>query len=183
MATADVEREVAELRAEIDRHNRLYYVEAKPEIPDREFDKLLTRLSELEQAHPEYDRPDSPTHRVGGEAIEGFQTIKHSVPMLSIDNTYSEADVREWWDRMQRALAEINGGNPGKKSKKGSGPSLFGGGGEEDGDQPLRCYCDPKIDGVALSIRYEDGAFAYAVSPPKEVGRRPIETTPSSSVQ
>ena len=73
--TAPVRDEIERLRREIDRHSRLYYVEAKPEISDREFDKLLARLSELENAHPEYDRPDSPTHRVGGEPmLAAFQT-------------------------------------------------------------------------------------------------------------
>ena len=89
MATRDAAAEIGELRREIERHNRLYYVEAAPEISDREYDRLLKRLEALEAEHPELVTPDSPTQRVGGEPLEGFETVRHAVPMLSIDNTYS----------------------------------------------------------------------------------------------
>lgn len=75
--TESVRKEIDGLRREIERHNRLYYVEARPEISDTEFDRLLKRLEQLEQEHPEYDSPDSPTHKVGGEPIEGFETVEH----------------------------------------------------------------------------------------------------------
>ena len=94
MATKDVEKEVAELRSELNRHNYLYYVEAKPEISDREFDKMMARLTELEAEHPELASTDSPTQRVGGQPIEGFATVRHAIPMLSIDNTYSYQELR-----------------------------------------------------------------------------------------
>src|SRR5262249_3113933 len=88
MASDDIRRKIERLRAEIDRHNRLYYVDAAPEISDREFDLKLKALERLEAEHPEEITPDSPTQRVGGEPLPGFATVAHAVPMLSIDNTY-----------------------------------------------------------------------------------------------
>src|SRR5947208_2255127 len=85
---------VAELRRLIEHHNRKYYVDAAPEISDREFDRLLEELQKLEKAHPELVTPDSPTQRVGGAPIDEFHTVRHRVPMLSIDNTYSADEVR-----------------------------------------------------------------------------------------
>src|ERR671936_3087855 len=93
----------AELRRLIDHHNYLYYVEAKPEISDREFDRLLEELKALEAKHPELVTPDSPTQRVGGQPVEGFATVTHRLPMLSIDNTYNAEDLREF-DRRVRKL-------------------------------------------------------------------------------
>src|SRR3954463_16006931 len=104
MAAQDVEREAARLRAEIDRHNRLYYVEAEPEIGDKEYDQLLKRLEAIEAEHPELVTPDSPTQRVGGQPIEGFAQVRHAVPMLSIDNTYNFDEVREWDARVRKGL-------------------------------------------------------------------------------
>jgi DNA ligase (NAD+) len=132
MATKSVEREVERLRAEIDRHNRLYYVEAAPEISDKEFDLLLKQLESLEAAHPELVTPDSPTQRVGGQPLEAFRTVEHAVPMLSIDNTYNEDEVREWDARVRRGLTE--------------------------GEQ-IRYVVELKVDGVAVSLRYERGVF------------------------
>src|SRR5262245_36010893 len=100
---APVAARAAELRTLIDRHNRLYYVDARPEISDRAFDKLLEELIELEKKHPELVTPDSPTQRVGGEPIDKFRTVAHRVPMLSIDNTYSPVELREW-DKSVRKL-------------------------------------------------------------------------------
>jgi DNA ligase (NAD+) len=130
MATKDIDREVAELRAELNRHNYLYYVEAKPEISDREYDRMMSRLTELEAEHPELVTPDSPTQRVGGQPLEGFATVRHAVPMLSIDNTYSYDEVREWDVRVHKAL------NP---------------------NEPVRYVVELKVDGVAVSLRYEHG--------------------------
>ena len=109
----------AELRKLIDHHNQLYYVDAHPEISDREFDKLLEELKQIEAEHPELATPDSPTRRVGGAPIAGFVTVRHRQPMLSIDNTYDEADLREWAARVLKGL---------KLSLKDSDDgSLFGG--------------------------------------------------------
>src|SRR5471032_2315064 len=91
---------VRELREVLEGANRAYYVDAAPIMSDAEFDRLLVELGELERKHPELDDPDSPTHRVGGEPIEGFSQVRHALPMLSIDNTYDEAGVREWHERV-----------------------------------------------------------------------------------
>lgn len=168
MSKNDAKKRVAELRGVLERANRAYYVDASPIMGDVEFDRLLAELQQLEKDHPELDDPASPTHRVGGEPIEGFRTVTHRMPMLSIDNTYSEDDVREWWERMQRAIAEAEGEAPVKKGKKNS-PTDHGGlfGDEEETapkDRALRCSCDPKVDGIALSVRYEDGVLVHAVT-------------------
>lgn len=135
---------VAELRELLNRANRAYYVENRPIMSDPEFDALLAELAELERAHPELDDPDSPTHRVGGEPIAGFKTVPHAVPMLSIDNTYDEQEVRAWAERVRKGL--------------GAGAGLF------EGGESIRYVCDPKIDGVALSLRYEGGRLARALT-------------------
>ena len=137
MAHKDVEREIAKLREEIHRHNRLYYVEAAPVISDREFDRLLARLEELEAKHPELLTPDSPTQRVGGEPLASFQTVTHAVPMLSIENTYNHEEVREWDARIRKAL------NPG---------------------EPVRYAVELKVDGVAVSLRHEEGRFVLGAT-------------------
>ncbi|GIW87589.1 MAG: DNA ligase [Isosphaeraceae bacterium] len=130
-------QEAARLRAEIARHDRLYYVEAAPEISDQEYDRLVKRLESLEAAHPELITPDSPTQRVGGQPIEGFRTVAHSVPMLSIENTYSPEEIREWDARIRRAL------NPG---------------------ETVRYVVELKIDGVAVSLRYEAGLLVVGAT-------------------
>ena len=130
MAPSEVGREIRELRSEIERHNRLYYLEAAPEITDREFDRLMERLVKLEGEHPELADPDSPTQRVGGAPLAEFATVRHAVPMLSIDNTYNFDDVREWDARVRRGL------NPG---------------------EAVAYVVELKVDGVAVSLRYEGG--------------------------
>ena len=137
MARSDAAGEVARLRAEINRHNHLYYVDAAPEISDRDFDRLMKRLEELEAAHPELITPDSPTQRVGGEPLAAFATVTHAVPMLSIDNTYSYDEVREWDARVRRGL------NPGEK---------------------VRYVVELKVDGVAVSLRYENGKLVQGAT-------------------
>ncbi len=129
--------EVATLRAEIERHNRLYYVDATPEIDDRGYDLLMERLQTLETEHPDLITPESPTQRVGGEPLAGFVTVRHAVPMLSIDNTYNFAEVREWDARIRKAL------NPG---------------------EVVRYAVELKVDGVAVSARYEAGKFVLGAT-------------------
>ena len=124
------------LRAELERHSRLYYVEARPEISDREFDRLLRELQDLEAAHPDLAAPDSPTQRVGGEPLAGFRQVKHAVPMMSLDNTYSVEEMREFDARIRKAL------------------------GVESVDYVL----EPKVDGVSISLRYENGVLATAAT-------------------
>ena len=137
MASKSVEHEIAALRAEIERHNRLYYVEAAPEISDREYDRLMEHLEALEAKHPELITPDSPTQRVGGEPLAAFKTVTHAVPMLSIDNTYKYDEVREWDKRVRKGL------NPG---------------------EPVRYAVELKVDGVAVSLRYEQGRFVLGAT-------------------
>ena len=92
------------LEAEIERHNRLYYLEDAPEISDAEYDALLRELQELEAAHPEFARPDSPTQRVGAPPSEGFETVEHLSPMLSLENAMNEQEVRAFDARVRRIL-------------------------------------------------------------------------------
>lgn len=132
----DIKHEIERLRDEIRRHDHLYYVLAKPEISDREYDRLYDQLKKLEAEHPELVTPDSPTQRVGGRPLEGFTQIRHAVPMLSIDNTYTEGEVREFDERVRKGLG-------------GEGPTYV---------------VDPKIDGVAISLRYEDGRLTQAAT-------------------
>src|SRR5882724_7093463 len=103
MASEKDKQRASELSHLIDHHNYLYYVDAKPEISDKEFDKLYDELKKLETDHPELITPDSPTQRVGGQPIEGFVTVTHREPMLSIDNTYNADELREF-DRRVRKL-------------------------------------------------------------------------------
>ena len=127
---------IAELRRQVNHHNHLYYVEARNEISDREFDRLLEELKKLEEAHPELVTPDSPTQRVGGQAVAGFKQVKHRIPMLSIDNTYNADELREYDKSIRRML-----------------------GGE------AVCYIvELKIDGVACSLTYEKGKLTVGAT-------------------
>ncbi len=133
---SDVQREIERLRRDIERHNRLYYVEARPQISDIEYDQLLKRLEELERLHPEFDSPDSPSHKVGGEPIEGFETVTHRLSMLSIDNCYDEAELLEF-DTRVRKLLEV---------------------------EAVEYTVEYKIDGVALQLVYENGRLTQAAT-------------------
>src|SRR5215210_677346 len=95
---------IQQLRNEIRRHEELYYVHAAPELSDAEFDALMIELRALEAQHPGLLTPDSPTQRVGGRPAEGFATVEHLQPMLSLDNAYDEADLRAFDDRVRRGL-------------------------------------------------------------------------------
>ena len=133
---ADEIERIEGLREQIRRHDHLYYVEARPEISDRRYDALMDELKALEAAHPEAVTPDSPTQRVAGRPIEGFRTVTHSTPMLSIDNTYSEPDLREFDARVRRAV----------------------------GRRSFHYVVDAKIDGVAALLRYQAGRLALAAT-------------------
>jgi DNA ligase (NAD+) len=125
------ERRAAELRREIERHERLYYREGKPEISDRDFDRLLEELAALEAGHPQLVTPDSPTQRVGGAPVEGFAPVVHDPPMQSLDNTYSLAELQEWAQRLARLVP----------------------------DAELAYVAELKIDGVSIALRYDDGVL------------------------
>lgn len=136
MKKAEAERRHAELAAEIRRHDEAYYVQARPTISDFEYDRLYRELVELEAAHPELIGPDSPTQRVGGAALAEFHPVRHLMPMLSLDNTYSQAEVREFVARLQRLLPR----------------------------EELDFVLEPKVDGVAINLRYEDGNFVLGAT-------------------
>ncbi|MBN2210548.1 MAG: hypothetical protein JW709_04055, partial [Sedimentisphaerales bacterium] len=101
---SEKQRRAEELRRLIDYHNRRYYIEAAPEISDTEYDRLFAELVALESEHPELASPDSPTQRVGGAPLEGFANITHTIPMLSMDNTYSAEELRQFDQRVRKAL-------------------------------------------------------------------------------
>jgi len=132
-APESVRRHVEALREKIEHHNYLYYVLNRPEISDREYDLLVKELEELEARHPDLRSPHSPTQRVGEKLTEGFATITHALPMLSISNTYSQQELRDFDDRVRRWL-ELH-------------------------DQ-LEYVVELKIDGLAIALRYEDGLLA-----------------------
>ncbi len=136
MSRTKPEARIAELREDIRRHDHAYYVEDAPVITDRAYDALLDELKALEAEHPHLVTSDSPTQRVGGQPIGAFKTVRHSVPMLSIDNTYDEAQLREFDGRVAKVL----------------------------GAGAYRYVVDPKVDGVAVSMTYLDGALATAAT-------------------
>jgi DNA ligase (NAD+) len=127
---------VARLRREIEEHNRRYHQEAAPTISDREYDQLYRELSDLEKRFPKLAKADSPTQRVGGQPLKAFAQIAHRVPMLSLDNTYSEEEVKDFYRRMERLL-------PNRK---------------------IPVVIEPKVDGVAVSLLYEKGELRYAAT-------------------
>ncbi len=124
------------LREQLDRHNRLYYIEAATEISDQEFDSLLKELEDLEATHPELVTPDSPTQRVGGEPQDGFVSVRHAVPMMSLGNTYNKEELVEFDGRVKKLL----------------------------GEQEFSYVLEPKIDGVAVSLRYEAGLLVLGAT-------------------
>jgi DNA ligase (NAD+) len=129
---------IAELRSEIDAHNYRYYVLDEPSVPDAEYDRLFKALKALEAEHPELVTPDSPTQRVGGAAQAAFGQVRHEVPMLSLGNAFEERDLIDF-DRRAREGLGLDAGD------------LFG-----DGDA-LEYSCEPKLDGLAVSLLYENG--------------------------
>ncbi len=130
-------KEIEKLRAELERHNRLYYLEAAPEISDFEFDQQLKRLQELEAAHPEFADPNSPSQRVGGAPMSGdFVTVIHDPPMLSIENAYTLEELHEWDARVKKGL----------------------------GVDEVEYEAELKIDGVSIDLLYENGALTRAAT-------------------
>ncbi|WP_313108825.1 NAD-dependent DNA ligase LigA [Stutzerimonas nitrititolerans] len=129
---------IAELRSEIDAHNYRYYVLDEPSVPDAEYDRLFKELRALEAEHPELVTPESPTQRVGGEALAAFGHVRHEVPMLSLGNAFEEQDLTDF-DRRAREGLDLPAGD------------LFGDGAE------LEYSCEPKLDGLAVSLLYENG--------------------------
>lgn len=134
--STSLEAQVARLRADITRHDRLYYVDAAPEISDREYDRLMDQLRELERQHPELQTPDSPTRRIGDQPVDHLRSVAHAVPMLSIDNTYSREELAAYFLRTEKLLE----------------------------GESIRWVMEFKIDGVAASILYVDGVLQQGVT-------------------
>src|SRR5579871_1809273 len=132
----DPTREVEQLREELRHHEHLYYVLDAPEISDAEYDALMRRLQELESQHPELVTPDSPTHRVGGKAREGFVKVRHSSPMLSLDNALNEAELRDF----DRRVSDLLGG------------------------ESYRYVAEMKMDGLSMAAHYHHGRFTQAIT-------------------
>ena len=130
-----VKDEIEQLRAELDEHNYRYYVLSAPTISDKEFDDKMRRLQELEAAHPEYADPASPTQRVGSDISKEFKQVAHRYPMLSLGNTYSAEDVRDFYERTARLLGE-----------------------------PFEIVAELKFDGTSISLIYEEGVLVRAVT-------------------
>lgn len=131
-----IKEEIEKLRKEIEYHNYRYYVLADPVISDEEYDKLIKKLIELEKKYPEFQSPDSPTQKVGGGLISGFRTVSHSKPMLSLDNTYNEEEIKEFDKRVKKIL----------------------------NTSEVEYVCELKIDGVSVAIRYNNGIYTQALS-------------------
>ena len=129
------EARIQALRKELEQHNYNYYVLSAPTISDFEFDEKMRELQELEQAYPAYDDPDSPTHRVGSDLSKEFAKVVHQYPMLSLGNTYSQAEVRDFYEQVSRALNE-----------------------------PFELVAELKYDGTSISLIYEQGRLAKAVT-------------------
>lgn len=184
-------KRIRELESLLEEANRAYYVDADPVMSDAEFDRLLKELTDLEAEFPENASPNSPTRRVGGQPIKGFVTLPHDVPMLSIDNSYSTEDIASWirsiFPEVDPACRELDEQIArAEAGEKGSVAGLFGDSGEpiskskrvtalkqkkrerieeaESSGFPIELVCDPKIDGVALSVRYENGQFVRALT-------------------
>jgi DNA ligase (NAD+) len=136
MSASAVEKKVEALREKIRHHEHLYYVLDSPELSDAEFDVLMNELKKLEAAHPELVTPVSPTQRVGGKPREGFAKAKHSSPMLSLDNAYSEEELRDW----ERRVHELSGRTD------------------------VEYLCELKLDGMSLALVYEDGRLARGIT-------------------
>lgn len=132
----DVNKKIEQLRRQIREHDYLYYVLSQPKISDREYDRLFAELKDLEQANPELITPDSPTQRVSGRPLEGFTTVRHAVAMLSMDNTYNADELKAFDERVQKQL--------------------------ESSDYDY--VVELKIDGVAISLRYERGVLVTAAT-------------------
>lgn len=134
MAQHDVEKQIAELREQIEKHNYAYYVLDQPSISDAEYDELMRKLMELEEQYPQYKTSDSPSQRVGGAPLEAFQKVTHRVPMLSLSNAFNEGDLRDFDRRVRQEVGDV------------------------------RYVCELKIDGLAVSLRYEDGYFVQGAT-------------------
>ena len=180
----DDARRIEQLRDEIRRHDRLYYVDAAPKISDRDYDRLMDELQALEAAHPDWVTPDSPTQRVGGEPIEGFETVEHDWPMFSVRNTYTKEEVRKFDQDTREVLSRL----PGRvkeleRQYRANEPEMLellsrvSSAVQEAVEEGLHYTVEPKIDGVAIVLRYEKGKLVRAVT--RGNGKRGDDVTPN----
>ena len=132
----EVEKRILTLREELRQHNYKYYVLDQPVITDFEFDRKLKELQDLELLHPEFNDPNSPTQRVGGEVTKNFNTVSHKNRMYSLDNSYSKRDILDWETRVQKILGNVK----------------------------LEFTCELKYDGASINLSYENGRFIRAVT-------------------
>ena len=139
-AAADLktpEQQILSLRQQLNDHNYRYYVQDAPSIPDAEYDRLMRQLQELEAAHPELQSPDSPSQRVGAMPLSAFTQVAHRIPMLSLDNAFDDDEFSRFNQRVKERLGS---------------------------DDEIEYACEPKLDGIALSIRYENGLLVQAAT-------------------
>ena len=127
---------IEELRREIERHNYRYYVLDEPSVPDAEYDRLMRELQALEEEYPTFCSPDSPTQRVGGQPLDGFEEVRHQTPMLSLANAFSSEEVEAFHERVIKGLETAH----------------------------ADYVAEPKLDGVAISLRYEGGRLVQAAT-------------------
>lgn len=153
-------KRAALLRQQLDHHNQLYYEKATQEISDQTYDELLNELINLEEAYPSLRTSDSPTQRVGGNPIDGFKTVAHALPMLSIDNTYNAQELAAWQSRVLKGLDQ---------------PADLFGNADENAATKIHFVVEPKIDGVAVNLRYEQGKLVLATT--RGDGRRGDDIT------
>jgi len=136
VARKQVKSRLAELREEVKKHDRLYYQDAAPVISDREYDRLYRELVDLEKQHPDLVTADSPTQRVGGKPLTAFRQVSHLAPMLSLDNTYSQEEIADFYRRISRLLP----------------------------NEKIPVVIEPKVDGVAVSLLYREGKLQHAAT-------------------
>jgi DNA ligase (NAD+) len=132
-----VEQQIQALRETLHHHGILYYVEDNPSIPDAEYDRLMRELIELEQQYPDLITPDSPTQRIGGAPLDGFETVRHEIPMLSLDNAFDDEEIESFEHRIHERLSGASG---------------------------VDFCCEPKLDGLAVSLLYEQGILVRAAT-------------------
>ena len=175
--TASAAKRIERLREQIRHHDRKYYVEAAPEITDREYDRLVEELRSLEARHPELVAPDSPTQRIGDEPVAALRPVRHRLPMLSMDNTYSAADLAAWGRRVEKLLRD--GAAENRAAEEGAAEddaakddaAEDGVGGDATVGEVAAAHgpridwiLELKIDGVAVSLTYERGLLALAAT-------------------
>ena len=134
MNIEEAKKRVKELHKLLNKYNYEYYVLDQPTVPDSEYDRLMQELIKLETKFPQLITKNSPTQRVGGEVLEGFQKVEHSIPMLSLGNAFNEADIRDFDRRVRQAVGDVT------------------------------YVCELKIDGLAISLRYENGQFVQGAT-------------------